>query len=236
MPTRVLLACMPKSGSTFLCNAIAALPGFTRATLVPEWGRREQELEESSLEKASFLGNFVAQHHVRYSDSTRNLIAKHKLSSIVLVRNIYDVIPSFIDHHRNESLLHPMAFVPEGIQSWSFEKSALFVTNMIIPWYFNFYLSWNDVQDKLLVKYENWVSQPDEELSRICRYLQLDVRSQDIRYAISTTINASPRKNSVLPGRGELLPQECIDRIDKMAHFYPDVDFSALGITALSNE
>lgn len=236
MPTRVLLACMPKSGSTFLCNAIAALPKFTATTLVPEWGRREQEIDESSLEKASFLGNFVAQHHVRYSDSTRNLIVKHALSSIVLVRNIYDVIPSFIDHHRNESLLHPMAFVPEGIQSWSFDESALFVTNMIIPWYFNFYLSWDEVQDKLIVKYEDWVSQPENELSRICRYLQLDVTSQDIQFAVSTTINASPRKNTVRPGRGALLPQECIDHVNTMARFYRDVDFSPLGITPLSNE
>lgn len=44
MNIRVLVACMPKSGSTYLSGAIEALPGFIRAHLVPGYGRREQEL------------------------------------------------------------------------------------------------------------------------------------------------------------------------------------------------
>jgi hypothetical protein len=63
---------MPKSGSTYLAQIFAHLPGFVEATLVPGYGRREQELcHERLLALAAQPGSFVAQQHVRYSDITR---------------------------------------------------------------------------------------------------------------------------------------------------------------------
>ncbi|PSH61799.1 sulfotransferase domain-containing protein [Phyllobacterium sophorae] len=229
MQKHVLLACMPKSGSTFLSNAIGALPTFTTGVGVPDWGRREQELDDCCLSRIEDL-NYVLQLHVRYSNATKTMIEKHRLLPIILVRNIFDVIPSFIDHHRKESLLHPMAFAPEGIQEWSFEESAHFVTRMIIPWYFNFYMSWYGVPNKLVVKYEEWVFQPEIELLRICRYLNLEVTDEAIRNVISSVIGTSDRKNAVTPGRGRSLPSDCVEQIQKMAGFYHNVDFSDIGI------
>lgn len=229
MHKHVLLACMPKSGSTFLCNAIAALPEFNNAVLVPNWGRREQELDEACLERVSDQ-NYVSQVHVRYSEATKSLIEKHRLWPVVLVRNIFDVIPSFIDHHRKESLLHPMAFVPEGIQDWSFEESARFVSTMIIPWYFNFYMSWYKVPNTLMVRYEKWVEEPELELALICQHIGLDVEQEVIDRAVSSVINASPRKNAVSPGRGASLPEDCVRQIHSMARFYQGTDFSPIGL------
>jgi hypothetical protein len=56
-----LVACMPKSGSTFLTEALASLPGFKRAVLVPQHGRREQELERRQLQKYWFA-KYATQH------------------------------------------------------------------------------------------------------------------------------------------------------------------------------
>lgn len=221
---------MPKSGSTYLSNAIGDLPNFNVGVAVPSWGRREQELDDACLCRLEDQ-NYVIQVHVRYSDATQRHIENHHLAPIVLVRNIFDVVPSLIDHHRKESLLHPMAFVPEGIQGWSFEASARFVTTMVLPWYFNFYVSWAQVPNKLLVKYEDWILNPEKELLRISDYAKLDVSSQEVSRAVSNTVNSSPRKNVVTPGRGNALPVDCISQIHAMAEFYPGVDFAPIGIT-----
>ncbi|CAN7469413.1 sulfotransferase domain-containing protein [Phyllobacterium sp. LjRoot231] len=229
MHKHVLLACMPKSGSTFLCNAIAALPHFNVGVGVPDWGRREQELDDATLSRIEDQ-NYVLQLHVRYSNATRTQIEKHRLLPLVLVRNIFDVVPSFIDHHRKESLLHPMAFVPEGIQNWSFEESARFVSTMIIPWYFNFYMSWYEAPNTLMIRYEKWVAEPEQQLTRICQHIGLDVEQVEIDRAVSSVIDASPRKNAVNPGRGSSLPSGCVEQIRSMAQFYRGTDFSPIGL------
>jgi hypothetical protein len=220
---------MPKSGSTFLSNAIAALPYFNMIKLVPDWGRREQELDEECI-KAALDINFAAQAHVRYSNATRNLMEKYSIRPLVLVRNIFDVVPSFIDHHRREGLHHPMAFVPDGIEDWSFEDSARFVTAMIIPWYFNFYMTWTETSAKILIRYEELILDPNKVLKIIRDTLGLPASDREIKTAIDSVIDSSPRKNVITPGRGKTLPAECIARIREMASFYHGMDFSDIGI------
>ena len=55
----VLIACMPKSGSTFLAIALAAYVG-TRKRLIPTYGHREQELCELRLIRYN-MRSYVSQ-------------------------------------------------------------------------------------------------------------------------------------------------------------------------------
>lgn len=228
---RVLLACMPKSGSTFLSSAIAALPGFARAHLVPGYSRREQELCVEKLKECAALGSYVAQHHVRYSDVTQEYVNKFELRPIILVRNIFDIIPSLVDHHSREGCVYPAAFAPFDIAIRSAEEQIRFVTQMAIPWYFNFFMSWNQCQNKLLVTYEEFIFAPDLTLQRICEYLNFPVSELEIHEAIQMAGTSGLRKNKVTPGRGELLPSDCIEEIKRMAFYYRGVDFSPMGIS-----
>jgi len=145
---RILLACMPKSGSTYLAAILSKLPDSRTTSWVPHHGRREQELCYRRLREDNEAfpshANSVAQHHVRYSGTTRVYMKEFNLKPVVLVRNIYDIIPSLIDHHRLNSVVYPMAYAPADIAEWNFERSSRFVTDMVIPWYFNFFMSWND--------------------------------------------------------------------------------------------
>jgi hypothetical protein len=228
---RVLLACMPKSGSSFVSTAIAQLPGFVRAHLLPGYGCREQELCIDKLREYEALGlPYIAQHHVRYSEITGEYMARFGLRPVVLVRNIFDVIPSLVDHHSLENSVYPAAFAPDDIASRCFEEQARFVTDMAIPWYFNFFVSWARVNGKLLVTYEEFIADPEKVLARICSHLGVSASEQQIREAVRIAGGASPRKNKVVPGRGRDLPTDCIQAIQRMAAYYHDIDFSPLGI------
>src|SRR5579871_4444622 len=89
----ILIACMPKSASTYLCGAISNLPGMKEAVLTVGHHRREQEL--CPLECALVHNfNYVASHHVRYSDATREIMRRYSIFPVILVRNIYDCVVS----------------------------------------------------------------------------------------------------------------------------------------------
>lgn len=231
MIAHALVACMPKSGSTFLSEAIASLPGFVRAHLVPGYGRREQELCSEKLSEYRNLNlSYVAQHHVRYSEVTQFYIDQYSLRPIVLVRNIFDIVPSLIDHHSIDSAVYPAAFAPDDIASWSFDQAARFVTFMAIPWYFNFFVSWQRCQNKLIVTYEELVAHPEQVMERICEFIQVPVSTCEIGAALKLANSSGFRKNKIQPGRGANLPVECINHIHGMVSFYPDVDFSPVGL------
>lgn len=73
----VLVACMPKSASTSLTNAIGAYPGFRKIALAAAYGDREQELCQIRLSRYNHRGNYVAQQHLRNSDWTQRLIDQY---------------------------------------------------------------------------------------------------------------------------------------------------------------
>jgi hypothetical protein len=232
--TKVLLACMPKSGSTFLSSVIASLPGFSRVELVPAFGHREQELCILALVNADRIvgdGSYVAQHHVRYSGATEAYINKFSLKPIVLVRNIFDVIPSVIDHHSNESSIYPFAFAPSDIATRSFESQAHFLAQLAVPWYFNFYASWQQCNNKLLVVYDDLIARPESVVKQICAYIGREVTDSQIDLAIRQVNAVGQRRNKVNTGRGKALPSDDIAMIIEMSRHYKDIDFSSIGIT-----
>lgn len=100
-----LLACMPKSGSTWLCNILAELPDFRITHMVPHYGAREQEVCGDTIDKnlqniCSF--HVISQHHVKYNVNTRHCCIQYCIKPVVLLRGIADNLVSLVDHWRNE--------------------------------------------------------------------------------------------------------------------------------------
>jgi Sulfotransferase domain len=239
---RVLVACMPKSGSTFFSGILAALPGFVRAHLVPGYGRREQELCVDRLRHYEHLlqsegcDGYVAQHHVRGSAVTRRYLSEFDIRPVVLVRNIFDVVPSLVDHHSLESHVYPAAFAPDDVNERPLEDRARFVTQMAVPWYFNFYLSWLSSPGQPLVTYEAFIADPAAVVAEVCERLDIPVSRPDVEAATAIASDSRFRRNLVTPGRGQSLPPDCIAAIHAMAAHYPGVDFRPIGIPGSSGQ
>ena len=226
----VLVACMPKSGSTFLTKLIAALPGMNEAMLVTGQERREQELAVEQL-LMYHAYPYVSQNHVRYSTTTAHLIRTFSLAPVVLMRNIFDIVVSFNDHHDAQSTVHPMAAVPPDIPSWPSERAYAFIVDMMIPWFFNFYLSWQSVPNTLVLNYDAVRESPADVLRQVAQFAQMTVSEDEIAAAVETANAGWTRKNVGIAGRGEALPEDVRDRIVQMASYYDGVDFSPIGIT-----
>jgi hypothetical protein len=220
---------MPKSGSSYLTAILGHLPRVETVSLVPGYDRREQELDIGLLRAANNL-NYVAQHHVRYSEVTHALVRHFHLRPIVQVRNLFDVVVSIRDHIRKESTISPLAYVPYEVCCWEDPKLESFIVKMMLPWYFSFYVSWLDSPEKFLVRYEDLVERPQQIIEHICQWCCLPCKQADIEIAILKTRGVFTRKNIGVPGRGQSLTDQARNLIYEMASFYKQINFSIVGL------
>jgi len=240
---RLLLACFPKSGSTYLSEVLAHLPGMRRDCLVLGYQRREQELSVEAIKGAiarsenaqsaasaeSQVG-FVAQHHVRFSNATQRLVRVFGLTPIILVRDIFDAIMSFQDHVKNISNEFPMAYLGEDARNWPSHRLQLFIADMIIPWYFNFFMSWTECREVMWVTYKELVEDKMKTVVTICEHVGIASDFDQIGVALEKAAQSSTRRNKGVQGRGEQLGQDIKDRVYQYAAYYPGTDFSAIGL------
>jgi len=225
----LLLACFPKSGSTYLSAVLANLPGFSKVQLVSVYGKREQEIEPALI-ALNADRNYVAQHHVRYSEATAELIRQFSLKPIVLVRNIFDAIISFRDHIRNESVLFPMAYASPCCVAWDDERLETFIADMIAPWYFNFFASWSEAPEKLLLRYEDLQSNPHAVLRCARSHFNIACTDKDIEAAILAAQSQATRKNKAINGRGQSLSENARLHIHRLASYYDGLDLTPMGL------
>lgn len=229
-PPHVLLACFPKSGSSYLSTLVEHLPGVARVQLVPDFDGREQELERGLVAAADHLG-YVAQHHVRHSVPTQRIIDEFALTPVVLVRDLADVCVSVVDHLRNESAVGPLLYAIEPMRSWSSERLLELVVDLAAPWYLSFYVSWVTAGTGLLVTYDDVVTVPDSVLGQVVERAGIPAGPADIERAIAAAEHVPTRRNVGRSGRGrDLLTVEMRDRLSRLASYYDGVDFGPIGL------
>jgi hypothetical protein len=213
---------MAKSGSTFLSDIIAELPGFRRAMLVPAHGRRGQELDEVCLQ-AFDHDNYVAQNHVPYSDHTADLCGDYGLAPVVLVRDLLDVVVSLRDHLRRQGPVSPIFFAGPGHAALDDERLAMMLVRLALPWYLNFYMTWRDAPDAMLVTYEALAAAPGAAVARILTFAGAAVDHAEVQAAVARVQrNGASRFNVGVAGRGADLPPAAIRGVLELIDFYPE--------------
>lgn len=227
---RVLIACMPKSGSTFLSNAIGRLPGFRKTSLATHYGRTEQDLDASlALRKSRY--NYVCQHHVRYNEKNRDVINRFSITPVVLVRDVHDCVISLRDHLRRESVDNSMVFANQDHLNLSDEELETFLVQMAIPWYINFYVSWHECPNALWITYQEVTTDSKGVIKKILRNLgRQDIGNDEIEAALENRNPSADRMNVGRPRRGHMLSEENKTLIRQYRSAYPSIDFSRIGV------
>lgn len=234
----ILVACLPKSGSTWLSEILSRLPSFARVDLVPFFDRREQELAFERMLVAHHL-DYVAQHHCRYSQATDRCLRTFSIKPVVLVRDIFDCMVSLKDHMDRGAAdpaarVGPVAYVPDAYYAWPDEARLNFIVDMCAPWYFNFVVSWLDCHDAVWVRYEDLLADPRLTVARIADSLAISVGDEAVDGALAAAAAAPTRRNVAKAGRGGTLSARQRRHIEQMASYYPGRDFSAIGIGRLA--
>ncbi|MDR3511127.1 MAG: sulfotransferase domain-containing protein [Caulobacteraceae bacterium] len=221
-PIHILIACMPKSGSTFLSDVISELPGFRRASLIPVAERREQELDEFCLQQADG-STYVAQHHVRYSSWTADMSRDYRLTPVVLVRSLLDVVVSMRDHVRRESPVLPNFFADERHAALDDAALEQMIARLALPWYLNFYMGWREAPGALMVSYEALMADPVRVVGDILAHAGVQASADDVRVAVQRVSSiGESRLNVGISGRGSRLRPETIRAVLELIDFYPE--------------
>lgn len=211
---------------------VSEIGGFQKVSLVPAYGTREQELSAGKCHKFR-NSNFIAQHHVRYSDYTHSLISRFDLTPVVLVRDIFDTVVSLRDHIRKESPVWPMASVTEEHANLPDSDLERLIVDLLVPWYVNFYVGWAmSPVNYLLVRYEDVVNNPSGSIEEILRASGYYPRRQEVPRALEKVKSGglSHRFNVGKTGRGTDLNSGAVEHVKRLTSYYPSIDFSPMGV------
>ena len=233
----LLVACMPKSGSTFLAAALAEATGFANVALGYGYEQNEQDLYLPALIRA-IEQQTVTQQHMRGTDPNIRLINQFGLSPIILVRNLADVVVSIQDHLDRTAIKASMGYLNE--RYFELDKSSRIdlLIDLFLPWYVSFFVSWQDAELRnkcpvLWVRYEEMIADTPGTIGRILGHYNVAVPSERISDAIERARGGDVKLNKGIAGRGKsTLSQEQLRRIQALTRHYPWVDFSPIATPA----
>lgn len=230
------VCCMPKSGSTYLCNLLSAVTGWPIGDLVYRYGQNEPNLYRPRLVD-NWHRNLVIHQHCKYTASNEELMQVFGIRPILHVRNIFDVAVSFTDF--SDSTQKPKTFpchLGADYPTLSREERADFIVDMAIPWFIGFFAAWQEADQRkaipmLWTTYEELVASRPATVRRILDFLNIPMSDARIESAIAEAEGGFNRFNKGVVGRGlsELTAGQ-VERIRRYAAYYPKVDFSLIGL------
>lgn len=230
---KVLIACMPKSGSTWFTSLMERGFGLPSMRCYFQPDRNEQEIDTLALFQSLGKEVIFVQQHVRASETMLRLCHAFSVKIIYLTRHIDDAIVSFRDHLENESTVAPMFYMePEWFSSLSKTRQMDFLIDHCVPWYLNFSVGWIRARQFapeaiFPIQYEKLVSDPSKVIGEISQFLgrpcHIDPAFLEQRNGI--------RFNKGRVGRGkEELSEFQQQRIRALAAYYDQVDLSSIGL------
>jgi Sulfotransferase domain len=232
----IFIACMPKSGSTFLKHVLCALTGWREATLTYAFLQNEEELYLPHL-RAVASADTVTQQHCRATVPNVQLMQAFAIRPIVLVRNLFDAVVSYTDFFDNGATVN--TFFQGRWDSLERERRIDLIIDHFVPWYLGFYVSWTDAMargqlDCMLLRYEDMIADKPGTLERLADFYGLDIPAAECAAAVAA-IEGDPDKaktrfNKGKAGRGEELSEAQTARIRALAGYYHDVDFAPIGL------
>ena len=222
-PSRILIACMPKSGSTFLLQLVCALPDFTRGRFIlPPVGRRDPELDETCLQNLG-RGPCVAHLHIRNTERTTELYRKYRLKPVVLVRSLPDIVFSLRDHIKSQCSIWQMFHTDVHHAALDDATLEAMIVRLATPWYVNFYMGWRAATDALLISYEELTADPKGVLRQIVDFAGAAVDDRAIAWAVAEVQEKrESRFNVGVAGRGAKLRPELLRELVALFDFYPE--------------
>jgi hypothetical protein len=140
----IYIACLPKSGSTFIANALVNITNFDFVQFQPLRGTNDHNIN-LDLFLTNLNRNTITQLHTKPNEHNALIFKKYELKVIFLNRGILDSITSFHSHVLNESDQWFMFTNTEKYREWEIEKQFDFLIDLVIPWYINFLVSWKKV-------------------------------------------------------------------------------------------
>jgi hypothetical protein len=233
----VLIACIQKTGSTFLQSALLMVSGAAGPKLGLSYANEENIMHPETV-LALAQENVVAQEHCRATPQNLAIAQGFGMEVIVLVRDIFDSLVSLRDMLAGDTHGSVAALFQDHMKDMDEETQLDAVITRWAHWQLDFYTSWVRAQRNGLIKcqfwgYEDMMYDKVAAVQEICRQVGIEATPDHIRSCVETVDGNKnlSRKNVGVSGRGrKLMNERQINDIQAMTRFYPDIDFGPLGL------
>lgn len=226
-PQHLLVACFPKSGSTYLSRILQEITGLGPAYVSEAGPQNEQDLSRKKLVR--LRRRSVLQQHVKATVTNLQLIREIGMRPIVLTRSLFDVLISLHDYYERDRLNLPCGYVTEEYLRSSLAERLDYLIHLHLPWYFNFLTSWREAAhqvETLRVRYEDLFADQLDELRRIAEFYELPVSTAELADAIGRLQGRDTRFNVGVVGRGTRIlsdsQKHTIRKVARLCHL--DID------------
>jgi hypothetical protein len=181
---RILLACAPKTGSTFTARFLLEYLNINTPDIGAVDGATEHLLTDELLQRLG-TSPCVLQYHVLPRPQHLRCIRQYALTTVVLWRNLADVIVSH-DDEMNHAWYGPgpgFGYLrdPQQYLSMTQQRRYQFYIRHLAPWYIGFFLGWRDVTAPVLMHYELLAEDKETFFTQILRSSGLHVDQTRLR-------------------------------------------------------
>ena len=230
----IILAAMPKSGSTFVSRKLSELIGYP---LKCRWTDVEiQQLDPVKVNQWKNQG-LIEHIHLFGTHNTIKILNSYNPQVIIQWRNLLDTVVSVRDFNLSDEMAEALerrkglttpgsVFEFDHFRRMSMEKQYSFVIDTYIPWCINFFVSWKMRAHMLNVEpiwidYNTFFSDPANQMDKILRHCGFEIGKGHIeRTLVSRKLDT--RLNKGVSGRGlQELSEEHIRRIETLLDYYP---------------
>ena len=232
---KLLLACMPKSGSTWMTHVLEETLGLTPMRGYLEADRNEQEIDPMALFQSWGQKTLFVQQHVRYSRILLKLCRAFSTRVVVLTRRLDDVVVSLRDHVERESAEFAMFYTETSwFTALTRQRQFDLIVDHAMPWYLNFYVGWMRAiplhPSRILhVTYEELLQDSAACVARIREFHGAD-GSQALPEDLDRREGTRFNQGRIGRGREELTAEQHARLRDLAAPYRGVVDLSALGL------
>ena len=235
----LLIACQPKSGSTFLKNVLCEITGFRDLFLFHASGQSEQDLFYPVLLEFATVPT-VTQQHCRAAEANIQLMQAFGMRAVVLVRNLADVIVSLRDFYTQGAILGTF-FHPDVWMRLCPERQIDLIIDHVVPWHLQFLASWQQADKEqrvpvLWLTYEDLMRDQSSAVQKVLAFHGIDVPEEKIAAALAA-LAGEPRRNRFnkgVSGRGQTtISPEQMGRIRRLAEYFHGTDFSLYGVSTV---
>ncbi len=237
----IVVAAVPKSGSTFLANTLHRVTGYPYFRLSSGYGTNEHDLYLPALCMINPYG-CVSQLHMKGSYHNAAHLHAFGIKPVILVRQIDDIVASLVRDLRHKESLpgfgigqngYSFLWQDEETQGLTDRQLTDMVIDLAVPWFVNFYASWHRLCAKGMVEamwvtYEDMMADKMGTLENILRFVGFPC-SKGIDASILEVKYSTYRDGRSHQGR-EALSEAQRQRIRRHFSYYPGVDFGMYGI------
>lgn len=233
--TKPFIACMPKSGSSWLLNVLSTLTGFPRSAYNFAFLQNEQELYLPAM-IADARTDGVIQQHCRATAANVQLMQAFSIRPVVLVRNLFDTLVSLTDFYASGATIN--TFFHRDFGTFDRTRQLDLVIDHYSSWYLQFVASWAMAEEEQRLEitwltYEDMMADKKAAITRLSEFYGLEKSDAQIEGTLAQVEGEkyNNRFNKGIAGRGEQeLSAEQKDRIRRLASYIPSVNFDRVGL------